>query len=126
MLSHPAKITAHHRERAAYVYIRQSTPKQVREHHASQENQYALAERARALGWPPDRIQVIDDDLGQSGQDGQRPGFQQLVAAVSLGQVGIVLAFEASRLARNNADWYTLLDLASVTGTLIADGNGVF
>jgi DNA invertase Pin-like site-specific DNA recombinase len=120
------KITPRHRERRAYIYIRQSTPKQVRENRAGQDNQYALVERARTLGWPPDRIHVVDDDLGQSGQDGQRPGFQELVAAVSLGQVGIVFAYEASRLARSNADWYQLLDLATVSGTLIADTDGVF
>ncbi len=120
------KITARHRERRAYIYIRQSTPKQVRENRAGQENQYALVERALALGWPRERIQVIDDDLGHSGQDGHRPGFQELVAAVSLGHVGIVLAYEASRLARNNTDWYTLLDLATVVGTLIGDTAGVF
>lgn len=120
------KITPRHRERRAYVYIRQSTPKQVRENRAGQENQYALVERAVALGWPRERIQVIDDDLGHSGQDGQRPGFQELVSAVSLGHVGLVLAYEASRLARNNADWYTLLDLATVVGTLFADTDGLF
>ncbi|GAC1561311.1 MAG: recombinase family protein [Herpetosiphon sp.] len=120
------KITPRHREQRAYVYIRQSTPKQVRENRAGQENQYALAQRANALGWPPERIHVIDDDLGHSGQDGQRPGFRDLVGAVSLGHVGIVFAYEASRLARNNADWYTLLDLAAVAGTLIADTQGIF
>lgn len=120
------KITAAHRERRAYVYVRQSSPKQVRENRAGQENQYALVDRAHALGWPRERIHVIDDDLGQSGRDGQRPGFQELVGAVSLGQVGLVLAYEASRLARSNADWYTLLDLATVAGALIADSEGVF
>ncbi len=120
------KITPSHRERRAYVYIRQSTPKQMRENRAGQENQYALVERAVALGWPRERVHVIDDDLGQSGQDGQRPGFRELVGAVSLGHVGIVLAYEASRLARNNADWYTLLDVATVVGALIADTDGVY
>jgi DNA invertase Pin-like site-specific DNA recombinase len=121
----PDKITPRHRQRAAYVYVRQSTPKQVQQHRESQANQYALVERAVALGWPPDRVQVIDADLGQSGQDSQRPGFQELVAAVSLGRVGLILAYEASRLARNNADWYTLLDLATVAGALIADTEGI-
>ncbi len=124
--SAPEKVTPRHRERRAYVYIRQSTARQVRENRAGQENQYALVERAMALGWPRERIQVIDDDLGQSGQDGQRQGFQALVSAVSLGHVGLILAFEASRLARNNADWYTLLDLATVVGALLADTDGVF
>jgi DNA invertase Pin-like site-specific DNA recombinase len=119
-------ITAHHRDRHAYIYIRQSTLRQVQQHRESQTNQYALVERARALGWHPERIHVISADLGQSGQDSGRPGFQELVAEVSLGHVGIVLAYEASRLARNNADWYTLLDLAAVMGTLLADTEGVY
>ena len=122
----PEKVTARHRERAAYVYVRQSTPRQVQQHRESQTNQYALVERAVALGWPPERVHVIDADLGQSGQDRQRPGFRELVAAVSLGRVGLILAYEASRLARNNADWYTLLDLATVVGALIADTEGVY
>jgi DNA invertase Pin-like site-specific DNA recombinase len=122
----PDKITPQHHARRAYVYIRQSTAKQVRENRAGQENQYALVERAVALGWSPERVVVIDDDLGQSGQDGQRAGFREVVAAVSLGHVGIIFAYEASRLARNNADWYTLLDLATRSGTLIADADGIF
>ena len=89
-------------------------------------NQYALVQRAIALGWPAERVHVIDTDQGQSGRDGARAGFQTLVAEVSLGRVGLVLAYEASRLARNNADWYTLLDLATVVGTLIADADGVY
>jgi DNA invertase Pin-like site-specific DNA recombinase len=120
------KITSRHRERQAYIYIRQSTLRQVHQNREGQANQYALVERARALGWIPERIHIIDADLGQSGQDGQRPGFTELVAAVSLGHVGLILAYEASRLARNNADWYALLDLASVVGALIADADGVY
>ena len=120
------KITGRHRERYAYVYVRQSTPKQVQQNQESQRNQYALVQRALDLGWPSTRIHVIDTDLGHSGQDGQRLGFQELVAAVSLGRVGIILAYEASRLARNNTDWYTLLDLATVVGTLMADTEGVY
>ena len=119
-------ITAHHRDRHAYMYVRQSTLRQVQQHRESQTNQYALVERAQALGWHPERIHIISADLGQSGQDSSRPGFQELVAEVSLGHVGIVLAYEASRLARNNADWYTLLDLAAVMGTLLADTEGVY
>ena len=124
--SQPDKITAYHRERLAYVYVRQSTPRQVQQHPESRQNQYALVHRAVALGWPLQRVRVIDTDLGLSGQDRERPGFQELVAAVSLGRVGLVLAYEASRLARNNADWYTLLDLATVVGALIADTEGVY
>jgi DNA invertase Pin-like site-specific DNA recombinase len=126
MLPQPEKIISRHRERAAYVYVRQSTPKQVQQHQESQRNQYALVQRALDLGWPSTRIHVIDTDLGHSGQDSQRLGFQELVAAVSLGKVGIILAYEASRLARNNTDWYTLLDLATVVGTLLADTEGVY
>src|SRR5215510_12055938 len=120
------KITGRHRERYAYVYVRQSTPRQVQQNQESQRNQYALEQRALDLGWPSTRIQVIDTDLGHSGQDGQRPGFQELVAAVSLGRVGLIVAYEASRLARNNTDWYTLLDIATVVGTLLADTEGVY
>ncbi len=119
------KITAWHRERRAYVYVRQSTPKQVRENRESQENQYALVARAHQLGWIPSRVHVIDADQGHSGLDSTRIGFQELVAEVSLGRVGIVLAYEASRLARN-ADWYVLLDLAALVGVLIADTDGVY
>ena len=126
MLPHADKITPRHRERQAYIYIRQSTLRQVHQNRESQANQYALVERAIALGWIPERVHVIDADLGQSGQDRQRPGFTELVAEVSLGRVGIVLSYEASRLARSNADWYALLDLASVVGTLIADTDGVY
>jgi hypothetical protein len=97
------KIAARHRDRRAYIYIRQSSAKQVQHHGESRRNQYALVERAVALGWAAERVHVIDVDLGQSGQDGSRPGFRELVAEVSLGRVGLVLAYEASRLARNNA-----------------------
>ncbi len=120
------KITKGHLEKHAYVYVRQSSPKQVLHNRESQQNQYALVERAIALGWIPERVHVIDADLGQSGQDGSRIGFQELVAEVSLGHVGIVFAYEASRLARNNADWYALLDLATVVGTLIGDADGIY
>lgn len=120
------KVTSRHHDRRAYVYVRQSSAKQVQHNRESQRNQYALVERAVMLGWLAERIHVIDTDLGQSGQDGSRQGFQELVSEVSLGRVGIVLAYEASRLARNNADWYTLLDLASVVGTLIGDADGVY
>jgi DNA invertase Pin-like site-specific DNA recombinase len=122
----PEKVTARHRDLRAYVYVRQSSPHQVQHHRESQRNQYALVERAIALGWAAERVQVIDADLGQSGQDGRRLGFRELVAEVSLGRVGVILAYEASRLARNNADWYALLDLAALRGTLLADTEGVY
>src|SRR5438128_2227426 len=120
------KITKRHRELEAYVYVRQSTLKQVQQNQESRHNQYALVQQAIDLGWLPERVHLIDSDLGQSGQDSQRPGFQSLVAAVSLGKVGLILAYEASRLARNNTDWYTLLDLATVVGVLIADTEGIY
>lgn len=122
----PSKITSGHQARDAYVYVRQSSPQQVLHNQESQRNQYALVQRARSLGWPATQVHVIDSDLGQSGQDSLRTGFRELVAAVSLGRVGLVLAYEASRLARNNTDWYSLLDLATVQGTLIADADGVY
>jgi DNA invertase Pin-like site-specific DNA recombinase len=126
MLTSTDKITTHHYERHAYVYVRQSSVKQVLHHRESQYNQYALVERAQALGWPAERVHIIDADQGCSGQDGTRPGFQALVAEVSLGRVGVILAYEASRLARSNADWYALLDLAALRHTLIADPDGVY
>ena len=125
-LAHP-KITSAHQQRLAYVYVRQSTPKQVEHNRESQANQYRLVERAQALGWSRERIQVIDSDQGQSGQSAQaRTGFNDLLAEMSLGHVGIVFGYEVSRLARNNSDWYRLLDLATVFGTLIADSDGVY
>jgi DNA invertase Pin-like site-specific DNA recombinase len=114
-----AKVQPAHLARRALVYIRQSSPKQVRENRGSQLNQRALVERARELGWHPERIEVLDGDLGQSGAvSAGRQDFQALTAAVALGHVGIVLGWEVSRLARNNADWYQLLDLAALFGTL--------
>ncbi len=100
-----SKITVFHLQRRAMVYIRQSTPTQVENHRESTHRQYALAERARDLGWHPDQITVIDDDLGLSGAfaDG-RSGFAHMTAEVALGGVGILLGLEVSRLARNNAD----------------------
>jgi DNA invertase Pin-like site-specific DNA recombinase len=120
------KITPRHRERGAIVYVRQSTTKQVYQHRESQHNQYRLVQRAVDLGWVPEQVQVIDADLGTSGQDGERVGFRDLVAAVSLGRIGLILAYEASRLARSNADWYALLDLAAVAGALIGDADGIY
>src|SRR5215216_79594 len=121
------KISAVHLERLAYVYVRQSTVGQVRRNPEGRENQEALAGRATALGWSPQRVRVIDADLGLSGKSADgREGFRELVSEVSLGHVGIVLCYEASRLARNNADWYALLDLCTLRGTLIADTDGVY
>src|SRR6476620_2657401 len=111
MVTAAEKITDQHRDRRAYVYVRQSTPQQVHHHRASQLNQYGLVQRAQELGWIPERIHIIDADQGQSGQDATRPGFRELVTEVSLGRVGLICAYEASRLARSNAEWYSLLDL---------------
>jgi DNA invertase Pin-like site-specific DNA recombinase len=122
-----SKIRAVHLGRCAYVYVRQSTLAQVREHTESLERQYELAFRAQALGWKPSQVIVVDDDLGRSGAETSlRDGFKNLVADVGLGKVGIIFGIEVSRLARNNADWYQLLDLCAVTDTLIADGDGIY
>src|SRR5437588_299365 len=121
------KISTSHRSRDAYVYVRQSTPSQMIHHTESLARQYELRERAVALGWPGHQVVVIDADLGRSGaQSAGRIGFKELVADVGLGKVGIVLGIEVSRLARNNADWYQLLDLCALTDTLIADADGVY
>ncbi len=124
---HHSKVTAVHQQRLAYIYVRQSSPKQVAHNKESQQYQYRLQQRALELGWPADHVRVIDRDLGMSGSETTgRTGFQELVAEVSLGHVGIVFGYEVSRLARNNRDWYLLLDLAAVFGTLIADNDGLY
>lgn len=125
-MPHP-KVTHFHCQRLAYIYVRQSTLKQVLQNQESTLYQYRLKQRAIALGWPEGRIRVMDSDLGISGSEAVgRMGFQELVAEVSLGHVGIVFGYEVSRLARNNRDWYHLLDLAAVFGTLIADNDGIY
>ncbi len=122
-----SKITSSHRSRGCLVYVRQSTLAQTRANTESLERQYELAERAVALGWGPGQVQVVDADLGLSGaQAANREGFQELVAQVALGRVGLILGLEASRLARSNSDWYQLLDLCGMTDTLIADGDGIY
>jgi DNA invertase Pin-like site-specific DNA recombinase len=109
------------------LYVRQSTLRQVVENTESTQRQYALRERAIALGWPLERVQVIDCDQGQSGASAaDREGFQRLVAEVSLGHAGIVLGLEVSRLARNNSDWHRLLEICALTGTLILDEDGLY
>jgi len=122
-----AKITEAHRCRLAIVYLRQSSASQVEHNRESTERQYALASRANELGWPHERILVIDEDLGLSGADAvARSGFTRLTSEVALARVGIVLGLEVSRLARNNADWHRLLELAGLTDTLIADADGIY
>src|SRR5437660_525449 len=116
------KVTPHHLKRAALLYVRQSTMRQVFENTESTKRQYALRDRAVAMGWPIERIHVIDSDLGVSGAHAQdRDGFQRLVSEVANAHAGIVLGLEVSRLARNNADWHRLLELAALTQTLILD-----
>src|SRR5438477_12618955 len=113
------KIQDKHLEGLAVVYVRQSSPQQVLDHQESRARQYALADHAVALGWPKDRVLVIDEDQGQSGRTTHdRPGFQRLVAEVTLGHVGLVLGLEASRLARSNQDWHPLFVLCDVFDTL--------
>jgi DNA invertase Pin-like site-specific DNA recombinase len=122
-----AKIGPSHLCRAAYVYLRQSTAAQVEHNRESTQRQYALAARATALGWPTHQVVVIDEDLGLSGSGVvERSGFARLTAEVALRHVGIVLGLEVSRLARNNADWYRLLDLCGLTDTLIGDADGIY
>ena len=122
-----SKVTPPHLQRGAYLYIRQSTLRQVLENTESTQRQYALRRRAVALGWPEERIVVIDHDLGQSGASAvQREGFQQLVAEVGLGKAGIVMGLEVSRLARNCADWHRLLEICALTHTLILDEDGLY
>jgi DNA invertase Pin-like site-specific DNA recombinase len=121
-----SKISATHLLRRAYVYVRQSTLRQVLENTESTKRQYALRERAIALGWPSDRVVVIDSDLGRSGADSDREGFARLVAAVGLGEVGVVLGLEVSRLARSSTDWHRLLEICALTDTLICDEDGLY
>src|ERR1700732_3932532 len=116
-----------HLQRNAYLYIRQPTLREVFENSESTKRQYALRQKAVALGWPEDRIIVLDSDLGQSGASGaDREGFQRLVTEVSLGRAGIVLGLEVSRLARNSTDWHRLLEICALTDALILDEDGIY
>jgi DNA invertase Pin-like site-specific DNA recombinase len=121
------KLKAWHLDRSAVVYVRQSTPQQVIDHQESTARQYALADRAVELGWPRERVVVIDDDLGKSGQSAEgRPGFQRLLAEVALDHVGLILGLETSRLARSCRDWHQLLELCARFRTLLADADGLY
>src|SRR6516165_4263706 len=121
------KVKSNHTRRAAVVYIRQSHPSQVQNNRESTARQYALAEKAIALGWDRSQVITIDEDLGVSGKVFvKRSGFDHLNAEVALGRVGILLGLEVSRLARSNADWYRLLDMCAITDTLLADSDGVY
>ena len=127
MIDMNSKVTDSHLRRDAYLYIRQSTVRQVFENQESTKRQYALRERAIALGWSSEQLQVIDSDLGQSGAStADREGFQKLVADVGMGRAGIVLGLEVSRLARNNADWHRLLEICALSDTLILDEDGLY
>src|SRR6476469_2453294 len=126
-MSEYSKIASTHLHRTAVVYVRQSSASQLERNRESTDRQYGLAERAVALGWPRESVRVIDGDLGVSGsRDTVRSGFTELTSLVGLGQVGIVLAVDVSRLARSNSYWYRLLDLAGLTDTLLADTDGVY
>src|SRR6266446_7274443 len=127
LLNLESPVTTAHRAKLAYIYVRQSTAGQVRQHQESTELQYRLVDRAALFGWPKVRIEVIDDDLGKSGTSSDsRGGFQRLIAEIGLGKAGLVLSLDASRLARNNHDWHQLLELCSLFGVLIADGERVY
>src|SRR5436305_4569123 len=121
------KVSAEHLARTAYLYVRQSTLRQVKDNTESGQRQYALRQRAIQLGWPVEQIVVIDTDQGQSGASAaDREGFQRLVAEVGMGRAGIVLGLEVSRLARNNADWHRLLEICAMSATLICDEDGLY
>jgi len=123
----PQQVTARHLQRLAYLYVRQSTLQQVVENTESTARQYALQDRALALGWKPEQVFVIDQDLGHSGASAvDRAGFQRLVADVGLGKVGLVLGLEVSRLARSSSDWHHLLEICALTQTLILDEDGLY
>jgi DNA invertase Pin-like site-specific DNA recombinase len=126
-VSQPGKLTASHLRRAAFVYLRQSSQTQVERNLESTDRQYALVGRAVELGFAREQVVVIDEDLGISGSGlSDRSGFARLTAEVALGHAGLVLGLEVSRLARNNADWYRLLDLCGVTDTVIGDADGIY
>src|ERR1700685_1893129 len=121
------KVTADHRRRSAFLYVRQSTFRQVLENTESTARQYDLRQKAISLGWTSEQVVVIDSDLGQSGASSvDREGFQKLVAEVGMGKAGIVLGLEVSRLARNSTDWHRLLEICALADTLILDEDGIY
>jgi DNA invertase Pin-like site-specific DNA recombinase len=127
MMPDSARLTPSQLRRAAIVYVRQSSPSQLERNTESTQRQYALVTQAVELGFAREAVMVIDEDLGISGSgSAERSGFARLTAEVALGHVGLVLGLEVSRLARNNADWYRLLDLCALTDTLIGDGDGLY
>ena len=126
MLSAAQKIERSHRERVAVIYLRQSTPRQVRENVRSTERQYGLADEAARLGWEPERILTVDGDLGVSGRDAPREAYRQLVGRVCLGEVGAIFGLEVSRLARSSAETQRLLEYCGLTDTLVIDSDGIY
>jgi len=126
-LAYDKKINNRHHERLAVVYVRQSSVHQVQQHQESTHLQYSLVDHAERLGWPRERILLIDDDLGISGASSEgRLGFQRLLSEVALDHVGMILGVEMSRLARSCKDWYQLLELCALFGTLISDLDGLY
>jgi DNA invertase Pin-like site-specific DNA recombinase len=122
-----SKIADRHLSRQACIYVRQSTPAQVRSNQESTDRQYNLLNKARSLGWKAEQIRVLDRDLGQSGAAAaKRADFKALVGDVAMGQIGAIFALEASRLARSNQDWHRLLELCAITGTLVIDEDGCY
>ncbi|MET7729679.1 recombinase family protein [Streptomyces mirabilis] len=122
-----SKIDDRHLQRLAVIYVRQSTRQQLVDHQESTRLQYALVDRAVALGWQADRVLVIDEDLGRSGASAvARTGFQRLVTEIGLDHVGLVLGIEMSRLARSGKDWYQLIELCALSGAVLADTDGVY
>ena len=122
-----SKVKPNRTQRTAVIYIRQSSPAQVEFNRESTARQYALVEKANELGWAKEQVIVIDEDLGVSGSGfAERSGFARMTADVALGHVGIVFGLEVSRMARNNADWYRLFDLCSITDTLVGDSDGIY
>jgi DNA invertase Pin-like site-specific DNA recombinase len=121
------KINPEHLQKKAYVYVRQSTMRQVVENSESTKRQYQLREKAVGLGWAIERIVVIDEDLGCSGSSAQwRDGFQYLMAEVSMAKAGAIFSIEVSRLARSSSDWHRLLEICAMTETLIVDEDGIY
>jgi len=122
-----SRVLDTHLKRTAYLYVRQATLGQGWENRESTQRQYDLRQRAMALGWPAERISIIDTDLGKSGaSSADREGFQRLVTEVSLGRAGVVMGLETSRLTRNSTDWHQLLEICALTDTLMVDEDGVY
>ena len=126
-MSRSEKIQSSHLQRCAYIYVRQSSATQVACNRESTDRQYKLRDRALQMGWSKPQVNVLDEDLAQTASGtADRHGFDKMITEVALGHVGLILSIEVSRMARNNADWYRLLDLCGVTDTLIGDEDGLY